>query len=473
MQTEDVKREILNIVFAQEKLIITTTVIIFGLSVLIALFWPSTYSSTASILVREKSVEKNQAALEEIREQINRFELSKEDLSSEVETLTSFEVIERTYKHLEADGFYGDRQDNGFLRSLSKIVMFWRSVDPQDDAYKEIYKIKSKLRTNIVPASNVIEITLLDRDQDRAVKILNALLDQYIIYRADVYNPAKEKFFVDNTERFRDGMELKTMELNDVVNKNRISDPEKEMVNNLALKIELEQQLNQLANEKTDKKLIVDNLAVLLKNDTFQSFSFPGNSTLETMGLKLQELYLEKGNLLRKYHPKSDNVALLEKQIKSTYSKFKAEVMIQQWLAKKELDSIQAKISRIKNQIDSINMLNVTLHKQLMDMNRIQKELNLYQDSYEAFYKRTEETKLYDTSGGALSPVSIISRAFPSDGPVFPKRKLVVAMGLLIGFLMGCSLGFAQEYFDHTFKHPDDVKRITQLPVIFSIKRWE
>ncbi len=469
MQTEDIKREILNIVFAQQKLIITTTVIIFCLSILIALFWPSTFSATASILVREKSVEKNQAALEEVREQINRFELSKEDLSSEIETLTSFEVIERTYKQLEAAGFYDDLQKGGFFRTLK----FWEKGDSQSFAYNEIYKIKSKLRTKIVPASNVIEIALLDRNPESAVKILNALLDQYIIYRADVYNPVKQKFFKDNTEKFREGMELKTSELTDVVNKNRVSDPEKEIVNNLTLKIQLEQQLNLLQNEKADKKLIADNLVILLKNDAIQSFSFPGNGVLETMGLKLQELFIEKGNILRKYHQKSEKVALIEKQIESTYKKYKAEVKIQQWIINKELESVQKKILRIENQIKSINTQNVTLHKQLVDMNRIQRELNLFQNSYEAFYKRTEEIKLYDTSGGALSPVSVISRAFPSDGPVFPKRKLVVVMGLIIGLLIGCSLGFMQEYFDHTFKHPEDVNRITQLPVIFSIKRWE
>jgi uncharacterized protein involved in exopolysaccharide biosynthesis len=472
MQTEDIKREFLNIVFAQQKLIINIAAVIFILSILIAFFWPSTFSATASILLREKSVEKNQAAIEEVREQIDRFELSKEDLSSEIETLTSFEVVERTYKYLDANGFYGDKK-NGVLRTIKKVLLFWKKDNPLADAYDEIYSIKSKLRTTIVPASNVIEIALLDRDSDRAVTILNALLDQYIVYRADVYSPVKLKFFADNTETFRKEMEKKIGDLTSLVEKNRISDPEKEMANNLVLKINLEQQLNLLMNEKTDKELIAGNLSMLLNKKSIQTFSSQGNSSLAALGQKLQELYIEKDTVLRKYHPKSVNVVLIEKQIDSTYDKLKREVGIQQELMQKELESVQSKISRIENQIESINTRNVALHKQLVDMDRVQRELNLNQDSYETFFKRTEEIKVSNNSNSILSPVSIISRAFPSDGPVFPKKKLVIGIGLLIGLLIGLSLGIIREYFDHTFKHPDDVIQITNLPVIFSIKRWE
>jgi len=39
---------------------------------------------------------------------------------------------------------------------------------------------------------------------------------------------------------------------------------------------------------------------------------------------------------------------------------------------------------------------------------------------------------------------------------------------LLVGLLLGCSLGFVREYFDHTFKKPSDVMAYAGLPVIIS-----
>jgi len=122
----------------------------------------------------------------------------------------------------------------------------------------------------------------------------------------------------------------------------------------------------------------------------------------------------------------------------------------------------------MEREIDDINRHNVSLQKQIIDTNRIERDANLYKFSYDTFSKRREESVAV-TAKNMPSNVSILSEAFPSDGPVFPKKQIVIPLGLLIGFITGLSFAFIREYFDHTFKKPSDVQTYVDLLVIFSI----
>jgi hypothetical protein len=66
-----------------------------------------------------------------------------------------------------------------------------------------------------------------------------------------------------------------------------------------------------------------------------------------------------------------------------------------------------------------------------------------------------------------------MNRAFPSNGAIYPKKRIVIPLGVLVGFLMGFSFGFLRHYFDHTFKKPTDVEHVAELNVIFSIPFYE
>ena len=93
----------------------------------------------------------------------------------------------------------------------------------------------------------------------------------------------------------------------------------------------------------------------------------------------------------------------------------------------------------------------------------------IYTNFHMTHFRKEREESVAVTAKNIPSNVSILSEAFPSDGPVFPKKQIVIPLGLLIGFITGLSFAFIREYFDHTFKKPSDVQTYVDLPVIFSI----
>jgi uncharacterized protein involved in exopolysaccharide biosynthesis len=452
-KTENYIRELYFILFAQKKIIIWTTVIIFVCSILIAFLWPPTYSATGSILVRAKKLEKSPEAIENV--QLRLLAINKEDLLSEVNIITSPDVIERTIKEL-----------------LNK-KLYKKNIKEQDAITQEIYSVQGNLQTEIIPASNVVEIVYYDKDQKHALNLLQVLMNQYLQYRFQVYYPEEAKvFYTQESEKFKTDLEIKEDELLSLIRSANISDPEKEIEKNIAIKTDLEKELNSLITKAIEKERDIQYLDKALNEKDMQYFSFVDNSLIRELSSKMQSLFFERGKVLRAYNEKSENVQLINKQIDDTYALLKSEVNSYKKEKLNELKIIRDKIESLRSRIEAIDMRNVQLKEQFIKSRRIGREIDLYEYSHETFSKRREESDTI-TSPNAPSEISILNKAFASEGPVFPKKGVVIPLGLLVGFITGFSFGFIRQYFDHTFKKPSDVQNYVDMPVIFSIPAKE
>jgi uncharacterized protein involved in exopolysaccharide biosynthesis len=422
-QIEDYKREFLEILFRQQKVILRVTIFIFIAALLIAFFWPPTYSASSTVLVRERKVGKSTATL---GGEDRPFRLTSEDLASEEQILKSPDVIEMTIKYLK--------------KEKSKAF-----TDLSND-------IGSNLKTEIIPASNVIKVTLNNRDPFVATTILRTLVQQYLVYRMQVYNPSQsEHFFSQQVRNFDEVLASKGEELSDLLEKTKIVDPLNEIANNLIVKRSLEEQLNILENDAIENSLHIEYLEKSLKSEDIHFFSSINNPTingLDGLGPRLIELVAEQRSILKVYHPSSNKVKAIEKQVKDAYLALRKEVVIYKGNLSNQLEIINGKIKNITNKLHTIGNRNVELRSQQIN-----------------------SQKIAEDAVALTSHVSILSKAFSSGNPVFPKKGVVIPLGLIIGFITACSLGFIREYFDHTFKKPSDVENYVGLPVIFSVRK--
>jgi uncharacterized protein involved in exopolysaccharide biosynthesis len=135
-------------------------------------------------------------------------------------------------------------------------------------------------------------------------------------------------------------------------------------------------------------------------------------------------------------------------------------------------DQLEARMKILGMQVKELEDRNTTLQAKAVEIRRLTREAELLQYSYETFARRAEEAKLNSaTVGSSLSEeVSILSGAASSADCVFPQPLPTLVLGLIVGFIAGCSLGFVVEFLDHTFKKPTDVTRYAGLPVICSIR---
>jgi len=67
--------------------------------------------------------------------------------------------------------------------------------------------------------------------------------------------------------------------------------------------------------------------------------------------------------------------------------------------------------------------------------------------------------------------VEIVDKAVPGVRPVRPNKPLNIALGIIIGLVVGVGLAFFIEYLDTSVKTIDDVERSLQCPVLGVIRR--
>jgi len=451
ISSENIKQQIAIVFFTQIRVIVITTVVIFILATLVAFFWPPTYASSGKIIVKGRKVEKSAETLEKTESQF--FRLTQADLRSEIEIIESKETIKNTVKYLK---------ENNLCTNIKNL---------------SASGIKNNLKSSVLPASNVIKLTMYNKNRDDVATILNALIHQYLISRAKINNPeSTSTFFSQQVTKFKENLHEKGEELMTLINKSNITNPEQEIQNNIFHKKDLELQLATEKNKSIELKEYVEHLEEALSKDGIQFFSFiQDNIPISNLSSKLQELVVERGRILRLYRPESEKVRTIDKQIEDLYAKLRAEVEAYKQNQENLLAISNKKIVSMISRIDHIDEINVELQKQIIKSDTIKRDFDLLKESYETFARRKEEAEIARRTGtaGSFVYVSILTEPGIPSQPYFPNKKLLIPLGLFIGFINGSSIAFIKEFLDHTFKTVTDVEKYTELPVIFSCPLWE
>ena len=449
---EDYRREFLFILFEQKKIIIKISVIITVLAFFIAIFFPKTYSASGSLLVRGKKMSRGPETLEHISSSV--YPLTKEDLFSELQIIISHDVITKTIDKI--------KQNNQYI-----------PFTDEENLNDEIYSVQSNIEIEVVPATNVIQILFLHHNPEYAVLFLEALMNQYIEYRHEIYSAKHtKKFITEQLENFDQDLRFKEKQLLDIVEKTSTANPKQEIETIILIKKNLEEQLNLLKTDSIETKILMEHLDSSFQEEGLQHYSFIDNRVVNDLTTKLMELNVEKGKILRVYHENSEQAKAIKDQIIRESKLLKNEVVAYRKNLEDQLSIYNKKIESIHDRLNKLNKRNAKLQKQMIATDRIVREKELLQFSYETFYKRQKEADIdskLDPASLSLY-VSILSKAFSSSSPYFPKSNVVIPFGILFGLLTGLSLGFMKSYFEHTFRRPSDVYKYLDLPVIFSVE---
>jgi len=452
MHSEDWKKELCEMVFAQSRLIIWTTVVVVAMSILIAAFWPPIYAASGSVLIRTAKPQHSPGTLEQT--DLRNFPVSKEDLASEVEILSSPDLIQQTVLAMR-----------GNVRG--------QSVKTDPAIMDEVARIKNGLKTEVILASHVIRVTLMDRDAHRAETTLDALLEQYMIYRVKVFNPSDQQLFFSNQARlYKTRLEKIEDQLSAKAKEASIALVDREMVNNVDMKKDRMAQISALRDEYLQKEKSVASFKQAVEQGDMQFFSFLENRSINDLGAQLMVSSVERSKILREFQPGSEKVKAIDEQIAQLYKSLRFEAARLLDLRVAELQALNNRINQLEATVKMIGERNIDLQRQSTEIQRISREAALMQYSYETFSKRAEEAQINDTiANSRLSgDISILSHAAFSAVCVFPKVLWVLLLGLIAGLVTGCSIGLLAEFFDHTFKRPSDVIRYAGLPVVCSIK---
>lgn len=132
-----------------------------------------------------------------------------------------------------------------------------------------------------------------------------------------------------------------------------------------------------------------------------------------------------------------------------------------------DLDLFKRKLDSYEKAIDSYKKGNPNILSQSLELLRLKRSKEVYENIYNLLLQKTEEERIKSASSSA--GIKIVDLAMLPTKPISKKETRFYLFGVLLGLMLGFSLTFFIEMNDTTIKSNDDVERYLHLSVLGTI----
>ena len=95
---------------------------------------------------------------------------------------------------------------------------------------------------------------------------------------------------------------------------------------------------------------------------------------------------------------------------------------------------------------------------------RLERAIMVSESTYIILLEKYQEARINEAM--ELGDIRVIDEARIPKDPIKPNKKLNLAIGGILGLMLGVMLTFFLEYMDNTIKTTEDVERILDLPIL-------
>ncbi|NDC37928.1 MAG: polysaccharide biosynthesis tyrosine autokinase [Proteobacteria bacterium] len=221
-------------------------------------------------------------------------------------------------------------------------------------------------------------------------------------------------------------------------------------------------QVNQLLTEVNGKRLEAENLyrqADAAKGEGSAGFDDISVQNLRSELAKAEAEYQQLSAKFMPGYPKMVELSSQIKGLKRSISEQRRQVVVG---LKAKAEALIEQEKGLKEELEQQKSRAFELSKKQVQYNSLNRELASSRELLENVLKQIKETGLSVESNA--SNISIVDAPVVPLYPSFPRKKLVVAMGLFLGCLLGVAVAFLLNYMDNSIKTPQDVAYHLRLP---------
>lgn len=339
------------------------------------------------------------------------------------------------------------------------------------DRQTQIQVLLGSVKVSSIRQSRIANITVRDRDADRAARVANAFADAYVERNLD--------FKLEGARSASSWLGEQSVDL-----RKKLEDSElalykfKKDHSLLDLGLDDRQGMNRLNVQTLNAKLTdikarrieaesIRKLILAAKNDIAEKESLPEIRDNPVV-TKLRENYLDllkiKADLESRYadrHPKIDNI---QQQIQATRREYN-----------RELDEVlKAFDKKYQAIVDTEAALTKWMHQeknQALDLAKLEVQYRPMardaEDNAKVFGQVTQRQKEVDLTGlQRANNVRVLDRAAPSRGSVSPRLSVNLSLGIALGLLIGLMLIVAVEALDNTVRTPEAAEELLGAPLL-------
>jgi uncharacterized protein involved in exopolysaccharide biosynthesis len=392
----------------------------------------------------------------------NRFSVAPitlEDINTEIKILTSRELA---------------------LKVIEKLGLIQESSSPSNVNQKNmlnnaIISVRAGLDISAVTMSNVIRIAKKGSDPKMITKIVNTYMECYIQQHIEVHKSKSGVAFYEHRIQMhekklslaKDGMKKKQDEWS-------IADIQDQTIPNMKLLEILRERSSRLASQIAEKEKKVSRLSKSRKPDG--NFSLlPEELRNNGMLMKLEEAYapllIEREKISSLYLKNSTERRDIERQVERIQDEI---LKIQKQFLdgmRVDLEALKANKSTLDEYISQIDAESRYLAGKKIEQKEFSMKFDQLISTYKLYMNRLDEAYIAEERNlSGVANVSVVSSAYLPLNPIFPKKKIILAVALIAGAIAGIGSGVAAYYLDHTVKEPRELAKWTEAPVLSSLK---
>jgi uncharacterized protein involved in exopolysaccharide biosynthesis len=485
-------RDLVAVVFRHYRLMTLAFVGILSGAVVVALIQPNHYLAHMKILVKRERIDPVVSTQSSSNIQASATAVSEEELNSEVELLTSNDVLQKVVV------------ESGLQKP--KSASFWgrffsgAEKSPEAQAREErvrvaqaVAKLTSDLKVGLVKRTDLISVEYESSDANLAARVLNSVANSYLEKHVEVHRPpAALDFFQQEAERYRTGLADAEARLVDSTKGGVVSAQlQKESALQRLAEFEATARQTQEAIAETQQRIrTLEAQAVSTPSRVVTQVRNSDDGVLLS-GLRsnLLSLELKRTELLEKFQPSYRPVQEVDAQIAQTRtaleaaekSKLTEETTDQDpafgWVreelakAKTDLAGYQAKAAAATQAASDYRENARQMEQKEVVQDDLIRNVKTGEENYMLYLQKEEEARISE----ALDRRRIINVAI-AESPTVPSlpsnpRYLTILMGGFLAMFLSIGMAFIAEQADPTFRTPDEVRSFLDIPVFASLPR--
>ncbi|ESQ83932.1 hypothetical protein AEAC466_11425 [Asticcacaulis sp. AC466] len=450
--------------------------VIFGVGLAAALSMPSSYTAGASLLMQ---LGKNYV-YEPIAGDAARGATATIDqvVQSEVEILNSTELKRRVIAKL------------GYKVILPSSPSLWHpATDGQraDAEQASLKVIQGGFQTATSPANNVVRLTFKHENAQSASLILNTLIDEYQVYRQQVYNDATGPLLQKQKDAFDRRLAEADASYQAFLARNGVGDYETAKTTYAKIYDQVTTDMyaaqTQLATDRAKLTEVSSNLRSMSPEMSIErdlDLSVPN---------KIFALQQQRQDLLSRYLPGAQPVKDIEAQIASLQTlmnsgrgvseathKMGVNTVYQGLLTQKmdleaDIASVTGRLNLLQQQAGQVMAKLQALTGLEAQYNMLSTERNALQDNIKIFTQRIQENEAaQQMTKGSDDTVRVVEKASMPDKPKSLKRIILILSFLFAGFTALCA-GLLRVYTRKGFVNAEMAARTLDLPILAQATR--
>ena len=437
--------QFLLILKARKKVVLWTFAIVVGITLLLSILLPKTYTATTSLVVNYKGVDP-------VSGLATPAQLMPGYMATQVDIITSHAVAVKVVQNLGLTNSPVIKQQ--FEEATQGAVKI-------DDWLADV--LLKKLDVKPSRESSMIEISYKGADPQFAAAIANAFADAYqeASLRLKVEPSQKAAgYLLSQAKNYRNKLEEAQVRLSQYQQENGLT--------SIAENLDVENaKLNQLANQLILVQAQALDSASRKKNANSEGDASPdiaANPVIQNLKVQLAQAtskLAEAGNRLGTNHP---NYQAAQAEVDKLKSQLDVEIA--------RIGSSVSGSARIYQQNEALLKAALAAQKQkVLDLNRsrdqmsvLQRDVETAQAAYNAVAQRLNQTSLEGKANE--SDISILNPAIPPDEHSSPKLILNTILAIFLGGLLGIGLAMIAELRNRKIRSLDDLYEFSDIPVL-------